>query len=452
MNKILLIIQREYLSRVRKKSFILMTFLVPILFIGMYGLIIYFVMNSDEMADKKTVIVADDSGLFKNKMENTASIKFQYATNSYADEKQKLTKSEDEQLYLLHIPADVKNVELLSAKKSGASTISAVENQLSTVMQNERLRNAGIDTAVLAKAQEHIDVSAKQITAEGEKDAGTFMAYGIGFVTALLIYMSLFIYGAQVMRGVIEEKTSRIVEVIISSVKPFQLMLGKIIGIGMVGLTQFLLWIILTIGLTTVGSAVLMNGQKMDKNKTEALMKSTTSGAAMSAANGGTEITMTAGSKQEMGMKIMQQLNAVPIAYTVTMFLFYFLFGYLLYSAIFAAVGSAVDNETETQQFMLPVTLPLIFTFILSMNFVINNPDSNISFWLSVIPFTAPIAMMIRIPFGVPVWQLALSMSLMVAGFLFTTWLAARIYRVGILMYGKKVNYRELGKWLFYKE
>lgn len=451
MNKILLIIQREYLSRVRKKSFILMTFLVPLLFIGMYGLIIYFVMNSDEMADKKTVIVADESGLFKNKLENTPSIKFQYATGNYADEKQKLTKSEDEQLYLLHIPSDIKNVELLSAKKSGASMISAVENQLSTVMQNERLRNAGIDTAVLAKAQERVDVSAKQITAEGEKDAGTFMAYGIGFVTALLIYMSLFIYGAQVMRGVIEEKTSRIVEVIISSVKPFQLMLGKIIGIGMVGLTQFLLWIVLTIGLTTVGSAVFLGGQKMDKSKTEAIMKSSPSGAAMAATNN-TEMAANASNNQQMGMKIMQQLNAVPIAYTITMFLFYFLFGYLLYSAIFAAVGSAVDNETETQQFMLPITLPLIFTFVLSMNFVINNPDSNISFWLSVIPFTAPIAMMIRIPFGVPVWQLALSMSLMIAGFLFTTWLAARIYRVGILMYGKKVTYRELGKWLFYKE
>jgi len=451
MNKILLIIQREYLSRVRKKSFILMTFLVPLLFIGMYGLIIYFVMNSDEMADKKTVIVADESGLFKNKLENTSSIKFQYATGNYADEKQKLTKSEDEQLYLLHIPSDTKNVELLSAKKSGANMISAVENQLSAVMQNERLRSAGIDTAVLAKAQERIDVSAKQITAEGEKDAGTFMAYGIGFVTALLIYMSLFIYGAQVMRGVIEEKTSRIVEVIISSVKPFQLMLGKIIGIGMVGLTQFLLWIVLTIGLTTVGSTVLLSGQKMDKSKTEAIMKSSPSGAAM-AATSSTEMTANVSKNQEMGAKIMQQLNAVPVTYTITMFLFYFLFGYLLYSAIFAAVGSAVDNETETQQFMLPITLPLIFTFVLSMNFVINNPDSNISFWLSVIPFTAPIAMMIRIPFGVPVWQLALSMSLMIAGFLFTTWLAARIYRVGILMYGKKVNYRELGKWLFYKE
>lgn len=228
-------------------------------------------------------------------------------------------------------------------------------------------------------------------------------------------------------------------------------MLGKIIGIGMVGLTQFLLWIVLTIGLTTVGSAVFLGGQKMDKTKTEAIMKSSPSGAAMAATNN-TEMAANASNNQQMGVKIMQQLNAVPIAYTITMFLFYFLFGYLLYSAIFAAVGSAVDNETETQQFMLPITLPLIFTFVLSMNFVINNPDSNISFWLSVIPFTAPIAMMIRIPFGVPVWQLALSMSLMIAGFLFTTWLAARIYRVGILMYGKKVTYRELGKWLFYKE
>lgn len=422
-----------------------MTFLVPLLFIGMYAIIFYIFIKSDEMADKKTVVVVDETGIFHNKLKNTASIQFSYANTSFADEKKKLKDSEDEHLYLLHIPATADHVELLSQKKSGAGTISAVEDQLSNILQTERLTKAGIDTSVLAKAQAKVSVTAKQITAEGEKDAGTILAYAVGFIASLLIYMSLFIYGAQVMRGVIEEKTSRIVEVIISSVKPFQLMMGKIIGIGMVGLTQFLLWIILTIGLASVGGALLMN--KADVKKVQTVQTANMSPATSAA-------MQTAGDNpgKDMGAMIFKQLDAMPVAFTIVMFLFYFIFGYLLYSAIFAAVGSAVDNETETQQFMLPITLPLIFTFILSMNFVINNPDSTLSFWLSMIPFTAPIAMMIRIPFGVPGWQLALSMLLMVGGFVFTTWLAARIYRVGILMYGKKVNYRELGKWLFYKE
>ncbi|XZF15385.1 ABC transporter permease [Chitinophagaceae bacterium MMS25-I14] len=451
MNKILLIIQREYFSRVKKKSFILMTFLVPLLFIGMYALVIYFIVNSDEIADKKKVTVVDESGIFRDKLKNSTSVQFVYSNATYEQAKKSLktdTSSGDAQQYLLHIPADVNNIELLSEKKSGAGLISDIEDQMSDIQQTKKLLQAGIDTAVLARARVHVDVQAKQLTSEGEKDAGTFLAYGVGLVTALLIYMSLFIYGTQVMRGVIEEKTSRIVEVVISSVKPFQLMLGKIIGIGLVGLTQFLLWIVLSISLTTVASTVFLGGKDSDARIVKAQQVAASSSPAASA------VVQAQGKQQAQGKgaEILHQLESIPLFYTLSTFLFYFLFGYLLYSAIFAAVGSAVDNETETQQFMLPITLPLIFTFILSMNFVVNNPDSSLSFWLSIIPFTSPIAMMIRIPFGVPAWQLALSMVLLIGGFLFVTWLAARIYRVGILMYGKKVNYRELGKWLFYKE
>jgi ABC-2 type transport system permease protein len=242
------------------------------------------------------------------------------------------------------------------------------------------------------------------------------------------------------MRGVIEEKTTRIVEVIVSSVKPFQLMLGKILGIGMVGLTQFLLWIILSAGLVTVASTLFINN-KETKAKVEQLGKER-----LNQANPATD------SDADMLMNLTAAASTIDVPYIVGTFLFYFLGGYLIYSALFAAVGSAVDNETETQQFMLPITLPLIFTFIIGMNVIANNPDSRISFWLSMIPFTSPIAMMIRIPFGVPAWELALSMAFLIAGFVFTTWVASRIYRVGILMYGKKTSYKELAKWFMYKE
>jgi ABC-2 type transport system permease protein len=440
MHKVLLIIQREYLSRVKKKSFIVMTILVPVLFIGMIATVGYLAVKGDDFGDIKKVQVVDETGNFTNKLKNTGSVQYSYTTTSYATAK---TKFIDEGYnYLLHIPAAMDNIELFSDKKPSATTIEAIESGLSNIAQSQRLQAAGIDTAVLAKAQKRLALHARQLTEAGEKDAQTYAAYAVGFLSAFLIYICLFIYGTQVMRGVIEEKVSRIVEVIISSVKPMQLMLGKIIGVGMVGLTQFVLWIIISVVLSTFAGGLAV------KHMT-------------SRAQQVTEIGKMAGAKGQLNevkqpengaAVIMQSIESIPVVYTVSCFLFYFLFGYLLYSAIFAAVGSAVDNETETQQFMLPITLPLIFTFALAQSFIINNPDSPLSVWLSMIPFTSPIAMMIRIPFGVPVWQLALSMSLMVVGFIGTTWMAARIYRVGILMYGKKASYRELAKWFMYKE
>lgn len=443
MNKVFLIIRREYLSRVKKKSFIVMTFLVPLLFIGMYALIGYLIAKGDEFGDVKNVTVVDENGMFRDQLKDAGNIKFTYTGESYEKAKAGIIGKED--AYLLHIPAATANTEILSSKKAGAGMVSTIEDQMNGIIKNNKLIAAGIDTAVLRRSQSHINISAKQITKEGEKDAGTWIAYGVGFLCAFLIYMSLFIYGTQVMRGVIEEKTSRVIEVIISSVKPFQLLLGKIIGVGLVGLTQFLLWIVLSIVLTGGASTMIMKN-KADTAQT-AIMKTSPAGQA-AAMNTAVEKS----NDKDMSVKIMQQIQDIPVAYTVFTFLFYFLFGYLLYSAIFAAVGSAVDSETETQQFMLPITLPLVFTFILSLNFIINNPDSSLSFWLSIIPFTSPIAMMIRIPFGVPLWQLGLSMALLLGGFFFTVWVAARIYRVGILMYGKKASYKELAKWFFYKE
>jgi ABC-2 type transport system permease protein len=381
------------------------------------------------------------SGEFAGKFVNSPTITYVFSTDNYDSAKAHFI--DNGYNFLLHIPPATSGaeIELLSEKKPSATTIDAVENNLSRIAESRRLKLAGIDTAVLAQAQKRITVKAKQITAAGEKDAQTYTAYAIGFLSAFLIYMCLFIYGTQVMRGVIEEKVSRIVEVIISSVKPFQLMLGKIIGVGMVGLTQFLLWIVISVVLSTVGGSI-MASKMSQSGQVQQVQQS------MAAGKGANAVKTP-----DKGMSaIMESIESIPVVYTISCFLFYFLFGYLLYSAIFAAVGSAVDNETETQQFMIPVTLPLIFTFALAQSFIINNPDSSLSVWLSMIPFTSPIAMMIRIPFGVPAWQLALSMLFLVLGFVFTTWVAARIYRVGILMYGKKASYKELARWFMYKE
>lgn len=440
MNKILLIIQREYLSRVKKKSFLVLTFLVPVLFFGMFALMGYLIAKQNDLGDKKKVEVIDESGMFQDKLKNSNTLEYSYSKESYIAAKAGFTKSGYD--FLLYVPASLTGVQLFSEKKASALTLQNIENGLTDIAQSERLLKAGIDTAVLARAQKSVSIEARQLTATGEKDAQTYVAYAVGLVAAMLIYMSLFLYGAQVMRGVIEEKVSRIIEVVISSVKPFQLMMGKIIGVGLVGLTQFVLWITLTIVLSTVGGAALMKSSPQAKMAQEAQMTTAKSPHAAVAA-----------AAQDNSMStVMKALDSIPLVYTIGCFLFYFLFGYLLYSAIFAMVGSAVDNETETQQFMLPITLPLVFTFILSMNFVINNPDSSLSIWLSMIPFTSPIAMMIRIPFGVPPMQLAASMLLMIIGFVFTTWVASRIYRVGILMYGKKASYKELAKWFMYKE
>jgi ABC-2 type transport system permease protein len=271
----------------------------------------------------------------------------------------------------------------------------------------------------------------------------TKMAIGIGL--AVFIYFFIIMYGMQIMRGVMEEKTSRIVEVIVSSVKPFQLMMGKIIGIALVGLTQFFLWVVLSLTLTGVINATIMKNiikdTQVQQAQKEQVFKT------------GANMNIKEMQKINTPMSLINEqkgLNDVDFTAIIICFGFYFLGGYLLYGALYAAMGAAVDTETDTQQFMLPVTIPIILSFVFAQ-YVAMNPTSSLSFWLSIIPFTSPITMMVRLPFGVPMWELALSMSLLVVGFIFTTWIAGKIYKTGILMYGKKTTWRELGKWLFYK-
>lgn len=436
MRKILLVISREYFSRVRKKSFLLLTFLVPLLFIGMWaGIIFLSIKDSGSVAH---ISVIDKTNEFYNKLENSKTIEFEKAQNpeNEQSEKSKLANADDQ--FLLIIPENIRDsqsVELFSSSNAGVFTQEQISSQLNSILREIQLNEAGIDIDVLENISPNVRVASKAVTIEGEKDSHAGASMGISMALSILIYISLFIYGAQVMRGVIEEKNNRIVEVIIASIRPFQLMMGKIIGIGLVGLTQFLLWIILSIGLFTA------LGVFMDPSGDMATEMANMEG----------NIPQANAMQSGMLNDVQAALSTINFTYIISTFIFYFFGGYLLYSALFAAVGSAVDNETETQQFMLPITLPLLFTYMMSFTVLLKDPSGSLAFWLSMIPFTSPIAMLVRLPFGVPGWQLALSMILLIIGFLLTTWVAARIYRVGILMYGKKASYKELLKWFNYK-
>jgi ABC-2 type transport system permease protein len=411
MNKILLIIQREYITRVRKKSFIVMTMLVPALIAGMYAVIAY--VATDQSETMHIVNVIDNSGQYKGKFQDEKYVKFNYADGSLNQAKADLKDDED---LVLNIPVKAKDtVTLYAKKKTTLSLTDNVQRQMNDIASGISLVKAGIDTAQLHKIKSNIVVKSSEMTTFGDKSTSMGANYALSFAGAILIYMSIFIYGAQVMRGVIEEKTSRIIEVIVSSVKPFQLMMGKIIGVGLVGLTQFVLWIVLS---AAIGYFVGHNSTVSSQNPIYIFMHNLGSNA----------------------------------GYEIGCFIFYWISGFLFYSALFAAVGSAVDSETETQQFMFPITLPLLFTYLLSVSWLFQAPDSPLAVWLSMIPLSAPVAMMVRIPYNVPDWQLGISMVLMIVGFLFTTYVASRIYRVGILMYGKKTSYKELVKWFFYKE
>ncbi|MFS2187892.1 ABC transporter permease [Mucilaginibacter sp. Mucisp84] len=417
MNKVLLIIQREYLTRVRKKSFIIMIFVVPLLILAMGFVVTMVAKDSDKLSSLQTVNVIDKSGDFANKFHDVTNVKFTYALTDLKSSKQLLKDSEG--ISILYIPANYTqkdSVQIFSKKKASIPLSEEIEKQMSDIAFSNNLIRHHIDTALLRSIKRtNISLNAIEISDKGDKNANIGPNILIGIACAILIYISLFIYGGQVMRGVIEEKTNRIIEVVISSVKPFQLMLGKIIGVGLVGLTQFGAWIILSVISTKIAGHAL---------------------------NSPTSPMINA----------LAVLQTIPFGYIMGCFIFYFLSGYLLYAALFAAVGSAVDSETETQQFMFPITMPLLFTYILSVSVLFRAPDSPLAVWLSIIPFTAPVAMMVRLPFDPAPWQVAVSMCMMVVGFLFTTYAAARIYRVGVLMYGKKASYKELVKWFFYKE
>lgn len=439
MNKILLIIKREYLSRVKKKSFILMTILGPILMATVMIAPVFFATVSDE---SKKVGIVDESGFFVEAFENTKDVSFETLHLNIEQAKTMMdTLGLD---IILYIPQPAytypSNVVLYSRKQPGMIVESYIRNSINDDLRTLRMTEAGVAKDVIDKIKTSIDVNTIKINDQGHEEESMAMRdYLLGFVVALVIYFFIFMFGAQVMRGVIEEKTSRIVEVIISSVKPFQLMMGKIIGIAMVGLTQFVLWVLLTLVIVTAAqqsfSKELMAIKKTEINQV---------GNAVNTQELNSQI------EQNDSMEMLKAISTINFPIIIFSFIFYFLFGYLMYASLFAAVGGAVDSETDTQQFMLPITAPMIFSIIMAQ-MVANNPDGPLAFWLSIIPLTSPILMMVRIPYGVPWPELALSMAMLILGFVFTTWIAAKIYRTGILMYGKKPTYKDIWKWIRYK-
>lgn len=440
MHTIFLIIKREYLVRVRKKSFIIMTILGPVLIFGFYAIIGWAAISS---INQKKIAVIDESGLFDGKFKNDDETLYSFPKQSLAQAKKTFVKQDFNAL--VFIPKDVidypKTVQIFAEKSVSLSMQSNIERAISREIEAIKLEQAGITQKIIQDAKVNVDAQTISLSDAGEKNSNGIATTIISGFCALLIYISVLIYGTQVMRGVMEEKTNRIVEVIISSVKPFQLMMGKIIGVALVGLTQFMLWIILTVGLITIGSNIL--GQPKETTQSAVTAR-------MNGMPGGQEVQQKMNANQNPMAEVMKAIETLNIPLIIACFLFYFLGGYLLYSALFGAIGAAVDSETETQQFMFPIMMPIIAAIAFAQ-IAVRDPDGPLAFWTSIIPFTSPVVMMVRIPFGVPGWQLALSMLLLILGFIGTTWIAARIYRVGILMYGKKTSFRELSKWVFYK-
>lgn len=460
MDKIWLILQREYLTRVRKKSFLVISLLAPLLLGG--STIAVSKLNTASGPD--VVAVHDASGQqVASHLSDTDEIHFVPATaGSLAEAQAAFEKAKPKQAALLSIPASfgldsAKGIQILAKGNVSLKRRETIRKAVNKAIGELKMARSGLKQETIDNLQAKVDLAAINLDEVGGKrnDVGT--TTGMAYLLSILVYMFIFIYGVQVMRGVSEEKSNRIMEVMISSVKPFQLMMGKILGIAGVVLTQFALWLVLSWGITTVLMPMLLHTNKPVAGAVTApATTASPGGSASSPAVATTSPTRTekavAAPQPGQPFSIWSALGGLPIGSIIGGFLFFFLGGYLLYSAMFAAIGSAVDDQTDAQQFMFPVTIPLILSYIVSINVIINgDPNGPLAFWLSMIPFTSPIAMVMRLPFGVPTWQLLLSGALLVAGFVGVTWVAARIYRVGILMYGKKVTYGELSKWMFYK-
>jgi len=453
MDKILLVIKREYLSRVKKKSFIILTLLGPILFLAVSILPTYFLMAN---TDTKTIAIIDDSGLFSNDLSSSESVQYVFITKGLKEAKEELGKGKEYD-GLVYIPKmtieNPQGVFIYFEENVGVNVESTLSSDLERIVKKKRLTKAGLTQSQLDNLEVDIPVKSTEIQEAGktEVEKSTSAATAVGYACGIMIYMFIFIYGAAVMKGVVEEKTSRIMEVMLSSVKPMQLMMGKIIGISFVGLTQLLLWIILTIGISS-GATIFLASQ-MESSKTEMVLKEAAKQRTSALQVPNTQNTIQEQNQPEQAdvlTEVKQALGTINMPLVVACFLFYFLGGYFLYGSMFAAVGAAGDSETDAQQFTLPISIPLIISFM-AASAIIKDPGSTLATVLSIFPLTSPIIMMVRIPFGVPAWEIVASMVSLIIGFVTFTWLASRIYRVGILMYGKKITYKELSKWIFYK-
>ncbi|MDY0280953.1 MAG: ABC transporter permease [Salinivirgaceae bacterium] len=538
MSKISKIIQREYITRVRKKSFIIMTILGPILFAAL--MVAPMLMSKFDDGTERKVAVVDSSSIFdytkilkevtlinthqlqkdiktlnakagqhndefkvladrlhsivnqrdeklveniqislksfistlqkksiltenqadsiyerhaayydllikqfesiRGKIPDDASTKFVYVDMSFEQTKQTL----NDEIYhaVVFIPKNIlssQQIQVYSKKAVSMSLRSHIRTNIERAVENQKMVEVGISLEDMSRIKTKINTQTIRVTEEGDtKESRPEIAMFIGYISGFLIYFAIFMFGSLVMRGVIEEKSNRIVEVILSSVKPFQLLMGKIVGVGLVGLSQFLLWIVLTFALVQLAGTLLMptNVDVMQQQAQEML------------GSGSMQSIEPVIDDASFDMSIVfESLEAVNFPLIIGMFLFFFVGGFLLYGALFAAVGSAVDNEADTQQFMIPITIPLIIALVAMLN-VMQNPESQLAYWLSIIPFTSPVVMMVRLPYGVPVFEIITSVVLLIGAFVFTTWLAAKIYKTGVLMYGSKVNWKDLWKWI----
>jgi len=428
-----------------------MTILAPVLMAALIFVPTVVMLNQDQ-DHKKIAVIEDNSDLFKDVIPDTKEADFVYLEDAKIDDL-KNTFEQAGYYGILYISPDVINVpnaiQLISKKQPPIGLLEHIENSLEKEIETQKLQAFNIENLdeIMKNVQTKVSVQTIKIDASGQvKETSTGIAMALAYISGFLMYMLVFIFGSQVMRGVIEEKTSRVVEVIVSSVRPVQLMMGKIVGIALVGLTQFMIWVVLTMAILLVLKTTVLqksNVTEVSQSVTQNLMTTDQQNAITSANT--TEVSPELAEVTRLLNSAMnQQWGLIIIS-----FIFYFITGYLLYASIFAAIGSAVDNETETQQFMLPVTIPIILALMVAIG-TMQNPESSLSFWCSMIPLTSPIVMVARLPFGVPYWQLAVSMLLMIVTFMAFVWMAAKVYRTGILMYGKKTSWKEMWKWLRY--
>jgi len=439
MSKLPIIIKREFNAKVRNKSFIIMTFLSPLLMVGV-GFLIYFLMKKNNEKIKNIAYIDQAQILTKDDLNDEKTVKYEdYSDFTLEDAKKKV---EEGSFYgLLYIPKKdslellVSSIEFYSESTPGVQTIQSLEEKIEKRLREQKLHSLQIDMKQLKSAEFNVSIKFNNFSGEKSSKMSSVIKIGAGAISGYFLMMFVIIYGTSVMRSVIEEKTSRIIEVIVSSVKPFQLMLGKIIGNASAGLLQFFVWGILIWVLMTIATAIF--GLDM---------------ADMQASSPSAEqLQVVKESANGKASELLMEITKLPLVLMFVLFIFYFLGGYFLYSSVFASIGAAVDNETDTQQFMLPVMLPLILGVYVGFATVITDPHGPISTIFSIIPFTSPIVMLMRVPFGVPWYEIVISMVLLIITFIFMVWFAAKIYRVGILMYGKRPSYKDLYKWLKYK-
>lgn len=438
MNKLKLIIAREFIAKVKNRSFIIMTFLSPLITIGMIALVVFLTKKNDDKV--KEIVYVDASGLFSQAdFKDTKTIKYVDFTKLGLVETKK--KVEEGNHYgVLYIP-EIENldklsdaIEFYSKDTPGLSVISSLEGKVNNKLRSLKMTELGINEQKIKESRIRSDIKLFNFSGEKSSKLANGIKIGAGTIAGYLLMMFVIIYGAAVMRSVIEEKTSRIIEVIVSSVKPFQLMLGKIIGNASAGILQFFIWGILLMIFSFVASSVFgldVGGMQKANLSPEQLEA----------------VKSVGGGKVEL---IIGEIYKLPILKLFFLFIFYFLGGYMLYSSLFAAVGAAVDSETDTQQFMMPIMLPLMLAVYVGAFTVIDDPHGPVSVVFSYIPLTSPIVMLMRVPFGVAWWEILISMVLLIITFLVVVMIAAKIYRVGILMYGKKTTYKDLWKWIRY--